>query len=392
MLSSLARAYPVLGLCGGYALVMFFNPVRLALADGFRCVGRYKRIWITFALLGFGNLVFQFVTFTPIRDWSDHDLDQIASLPHWYWPRFAEIWKETPLPALEGVAGIFDNATTTYPFSVVAAMFMLLNWRGLHGALVRALRKRYGFWGYLVYLILLLSALASLLKPIVFWQLPEWSGLVPAAGLLRVSATVDAAAFIFEYLLGVYIQVYLITVCLAWTKGVSFEEGELFRFAMRRFSYVLEWAGIVVAVSTLIVRLPLVLAYFTNIPGVLDYLPIARVLMSGLIIAFCSVQISLALHNETLIEAMSAHVYFAQKNAGRLAWLLLICGIYFYGIALCDAILRGAIGDRLGALFLWKFSFACVRGIVTGWLLASWVCLFRQCETGRIHREKWIQY
>ena len=29
---------------------------------------------------------------------------------------------------------------------------MLVNWRGLHGALVRALRKRYGFWGYLVYL------------------------------------------------------------------------------------------------------------------------------------------------------------------------------------------------------------------------------------------------
>jgi len=382
--------YSWLGLCGGYALVMFFNPVRRALGDGFRCLARYKRIWITFALLGFGYFVFQFVTFTPIRDWSDLDLDQIASLPHWYWPRFAEIWKETPLPALEGVAGIFDNATTTYPFSVVAAMFMLLNWRGLHGALVRALRKRYGFWGYLVYSILLLSALASLLKPIVFWQLPEWSGLVPAAGLLRVSATVDAAAFIFEYLLGVYIQVYLITVCLAWTKGVSFEEGELFRFAMRRFSYVLEWAGIVVAVSTLIVRLPLVLAYFTNIPGVLDYLPIARLLMSGLIIAFCSVQISLALHNETLIEAMRAHGQFVRQNARRLGWFLTICGVHFFAIMICDAILRSAIADRLGALFLWKFTFAFLRGIVTGWLLASWVCLFRQCENRRINQEKWI--
>ena len=50
-------------------------------------------------------------------------------------------------------------------------------------------------------------------------------------------------AFIFEYLFGVYIQVYLITVCLAWIKGLSFGEEDLFRFAMRRFSYVLEWAG-----------------------------------------------------------------------------------------------------------------------------------------------------
>src|SRR5204862_481259 len=60
--------YGLLGLGGGYALVMFFNPVRRALADGFRCAGRYKRIWITFALLGFGYFVFQFVTFTPVRD------------------------------------------------------------------------------------------------------------------------------------------------------------------------------------------------------------------------------------------------------------------------------------------------------------------------------------
>src|SRR4029450_9379289 len=288
------------------ACVMLFAPVRRALVDGLHCLRRYQRIWITFAVLGFGYFVFQFVIFTPIRHWADLELSQLNSLAQWAWPTLSEIWMETLLPALEGVAGIFDSATTTYPLSVIAAVLMVVNWRGLHGALVRALWKRYGFCGGLVYLILLLSALASLLKPIVFWRLPEWSGLVPAAELLRISASVDAIAFIFEYLLGVYIQVYLITVCLAWIKGVRFEEGELFRFAMRRCGSVLEWGGIVVAFSTLIVRLPLVLAYFTNIPGVLDYLPIARVLMSALIIVFCSVQISLTLHNETVVEAMRA--------------------------------------------------------------------------------------
>jgi len=392
MWQSVAFVYPLLGLCGGYALVMFFNPLRQPLGDGFRCIGRYKRIWLTFALLGFGYFVFQFATFTPIRNWADLDPNQVVSLPSWYWPRFVEIWRETPLPALEGVAGIFDNATTTYPLSIVAAVLMIINWRGLHGALLRALRKRYRLWSYFIYVILLLSALASLFKPIVFWRLPEWSGLVSAAGLLRISATVDTVAFIFEYLFGVYIQVYLITVCLAWIKGVSFEEGELFRFAMRRFSYVLEWAGIVVVVSTLVVRLPLLLAYFTNIPGVLDYLPIERVFMSGLIIAFCSVQISLALHNETLSDAIRAHGRFIRENAGRFAWFLIICGIHFLGIMICDAIARSAIADRLGALFIWKFIFACLRGIVTGWLLASWVCLFRQYESGRANQEKWIQY
>src|SRR3989440_4969187 len=337
MVSSLARAYPVLALCGGYALMMLFNPVRQALGDGFRCIGRYKRIWISFALLGFGYFVFQFATFTPIRNAADLDLNQVISFPNWYWPRFVEIWRETPLPALEGVAGIFDNATTTYPLSVLAAVFMIINWRGLHGALLRALWKRYRFWSYFIYLILLLSALASLFKPIVFWRLPEWGGLLPASGLLQISATVDAVAFIFEYLFGVYIQVYLITVCLAWVKGVSFEEGELLRFAMRRFSYVLEWAGIVVLISMLVVRLPLLLAYFMNIPDVLDYLPLQRAMMSGLIIAFCSVQISLALHNETLRAALRAHREFIRKNFDRLAWFLLICAIHFFFITVIDA-------------------------------------------------------
>src|SRR5437773_5268267 len=332
MLQNAPRLYPFLGLAVGYALLMLFNPVQPALRDGFRCVARFKRVWLAFAVLGFAYFVFQFATFTPIQTAADLDLVQITSLLDWRWPRFTEVWSETPLPALEGVAGIFDNATTTYPVSVIAAVLMITNWRGLHGALLRALRRRYRFWSYFIYLILLLSALASLFKPIVFWRLPKWGGLVPADGLLRISATVDAVAFIFEYLFGVYIQVYLITVCLAWVKGVSFEEGELFRFAMRRFSSVLKWAGIVVFVGTLIVRLPLLLAYFTNIPGVLDYLPMERALMSGLIIAFCSVQISLALHNERLGRAIHAHSQFVRQNGSLLGWFLIICGMHFFCI------------------------------------------------------------
>ena len=392
MLSSLPRVYPLLGLCGGYAIVMLFNPVREALRDGFRCIARFKRIWLTFVLLGFAYSVFQFSTFTPIQNLADLDLNQVTSLPSWYWPRLAEVWRETPLPALEGVAGIFDNATTTYPLSVVAAVLMVVNWRGLHGALVRALRKRYRFWSYFIYLILLLSALASLFKPIVFWRLPEWGGAVPAAGLLQISAIVDTVAFIFEYLFGVYVQVYLITVCLAWVKGVSFEEGELCRFAMRRFSYVLKWAGIVVLVSTLIVRMPLLLAYFMHIPNVLDYLPLERVVMSGLIIAFCSVQISLALHNETLSAAIRAHRQFIGANAHRVGWFLFICAMHFFFIMACDAIARAAITDRLAVLFLWKCIFVSLRGLITGWLLASWVCFFRQCETDRVDWESRVRY
>lgn len=391
MLSSIPRIYPLLGLVVGYLIVLFFNPIRLALRDGLRCILRFKRIWLTFVLLGFAYSVFQFATFTPLHGLADLDFSQVTAPGSWEWPAFVEIWREVPLPALEGVAGIFDNATTTYPLSVIAALLLLINWRGLHGALVRALSKRYRAWGYLIYFVVLIGALAALAKPIAFWRLPVWGAAEPAAQWLRISATVDAVAFIFEYLCGVYLQVYLITVCLAWIKGLSFGEQDLVGFAMRRFSYVLEWAGIVVIVGTLIVRVPLLLAYFMNVPDVLDYLPGERFIMSALIITFCSMQVSLVLHNETLPAAFHAHKEFVRTNLFRLGWFLLIAAIHYFFLITADAIVRGAIGDRAVGLIGWKLIYVCLRGLVTGWLLASWVCLFRQCETRRANQETWIQ-
>jgi len=385
-------AYPLLALSFGYSLVMLFNPVRLSLRDGFRCIIRFPRIWITFVVFGLGYSSFQFATFSPLNGSDQIDWNQLVSVPSWHWPHLVEIWQQTPLPTLESIAGLFDNATTTYPLSVIAAVLILFNWRGLHGALFGALRKRFHFGGLLIYLIVLVSALASLLKPIVFWRLPEWGGLVPAAGLLRVSATVDAVAFIFEYLFGVYVQVYLITVCFAWIRGLSFEEGALFRFAVRRFSFVLKWAGIVVLISTLLVRVPLLLAYFMNIPHVLDYLPSQRLAMCLFIICFASVQASLTLHNEGLGDAIRAHGRFLRRNWWKFGWFILICGIHFALLMACDAVATGAIADRLFALIIWKCLFVAVRGFITGWLLASWVCLFRHYETAAAGQERWIQY
>jgi hypothetical protein len=392
MFTGLSRVYPLIGFLVGYAILLFFNPVRLALRDGFRCLLRYKRVWLTFVLLGFAYFVFQISTFTTVQGMGDVDLTQITSLANWHWPTFLDVWREAPLPALEGVAGIFDNATTTYPLSAIAAVLMLMNWRGLHGALVRALQKRFRFLGYAIYLVLLFSAIAAILKPALYWALPIWGGQLPEAGVLQVSASIDAAAFIFEYLFGVYIQVYVITVCFAWIRGLSFEEGELFRFAMRRFSYVLEWAGIVVLISMLIVRVPLLLAYFMNIPDVLDYLPFERAIMCGLIIMFCSVQISLALHNETLRGAVRAHRHFVRTNLGRVGWFLLICLVHFFFLTVADAIVRGAIADRLIAKIAWECIFVLLRGFIIGWFLASWVCLFRRSKTGEVYQQTWIEY
>ena len=392
MLSAVPRVYPLLGMLAGYVLVMRANPVRIALRDGFRCILRFKRLWLVFALLALAYSAFQFAIFTPLQPTADLRLEQFAFWDSWHWPLFSQVWRESLLHTVESVAGIFDAVATTYPLSVLAALLLILNWRGLHRSLVRALRKQFGLGGWLIYLGVLLSALASLLKPLIYWQALGRAHFLSPAHFLQTSATVDTVAFVFEYLCAVYLQVYLITVCLAWIKGLHFREGALLRFAMRRFSFVLKWLGLILLASTGLLRLPLLVAYFRDVPGVLDYLPAGRCAMAALIFCFATMQISLVLHNESLREAFQAHWQFVRRHAFRFGWFLLICGLHYWFLALADTIIRAAATERPLALILWKLFYVLARAIVSGWLLASWVCLFRQCEIGRVNRETWIRY
>ncbi len=386
------RIFPLLGMLAGYLVLLGFSPVRIALRDGFRCVLRFKRLWLVFAVLALAYAAFQWSVFTPLGETSDYRLEQFAFWESWHWPGFLEVWRESLLHTAESVAGIFDAAATTYPLSVFAAVLLIANWRGLHRSLVRAVRKQFGRAGWLIYLGVLLGALASLVKPLIYWRMPEWIHLVSPARTLQVSAVVDTIAFIFEYLCAVYLQVYLITVSLAWIKGLHFGEEALLRFAMRRFSFVLKWLGLVVLASTLLLRVPLLVAYFREVPGVLDYLPIGRGVMAGLILCFGTMQISLVLHNESLREAFRAHFQFVRRHGLRFGWFVLLCAVHYWFLALADTTVRAAAVERPLALISWTVVFLLGRSLVTGWLLASWVCLYRQCEIGRVNKETWIRY
>src|SRR5256885_11382973 len=157
MIQNIPRVYPLFGLLAGYLLVMLTNPVRLALRDGFRCIARYERVWLTFALLGFAYFVFQFVTFSSVPRPSEIDFAEIIAIANWNWSPLADVWREVPLPTIESVAGIFDNATTTYPLSALAAVLFLVNWRGLHRTFFRALFKLFPWWSIPIYLVFLVS-------------------------------------------------------------------------------------------------------------------------------------------------------------------------------------------------------------------------------------------
>ena len=97
-LLALTRLYPIAGLLAGYLLVMLANPVRRALRDGFRCIARYERIWLTFALLGFAYFVFQFVTFSSVPSPSEIDFAEIIAFSNWNWSPLADVWRRSPAP------------------------------------------------------------------------------------------------------------------------------------------------------------------------------------------------------------------------------------------------------------------------------------------------------
>src|SRR5947209_18305279 len=111
MASGVPRLYVLVALGCGYLLLMFANPVRRALRDGLRCITRFERIWLTFLLLGLAYSAFQFLTFTPLHNAADLGVGQAFAVTQWNWPNLSQVWRDTPLPALEGLAGIFDNAT-----------------------------------------------------------------------------------------------------------------------------------------------------------------------------------------------------------------------------------------------------------------------------------------
>ena len=117
----------------GYVLLMLTNPVRASLRDGWRCVRRYPVLWQRLAWLGCANALFLLAVNLSFQmrgvavltwgrtAWHDHALWLSGSPDSLWWlppsairAGLAESW----LPALESIAGLFNNAVTTPRFAM----------------------------------------------------------------------------------------------------------------------------------------------------------------------------------------------------------------------------------------------------------------------------------
>lgn len=391
------------GAVAGYLILLTATPIRASLLDGFRCLRRYPILWGTLALFGFSYAVFQIGLRLlemqvlpegerPILQWS-----HAWFFPHAY--RLATA-KASILPAFESVAGIFNNLFTTFPFSAVAALLLLINWQGHHVVLNQALRRRFGPRGWLIYAGISVCAIAALVKPILLYAgLPTLGRCFPGVTLLPILAIVDWLSFLFEYLFGVCIQVYLILLIYVWVRGVNFTFAHLLDFAIRRFSSVMKWAAVVLILSSALIHLPLIfssLMPFSNLlasPRVILYVDhIARPLLVVFLISCSTLQATLTFHSESLRKAFRDHLRFLRKNAAPIVWFLLVAWIHFYIFHFLDSVLLRGLGDGTALGLLWQVTAPLIQAFIAAWLLASWVCVFKRADTGRSQDETWVAF
>lgn len=381
------------GLTAGGLLLAIFGPARAPLRDGLRAVERYPAIWLLPGAFGCCYALFQLGVRAAVRL-----LLPVAERPPFAWGRpwalpADQAWDafaDGVLPAAEGVAGIFNNVVTTYPVSAVAALLLLVNWGGHHRVLNRALRHRFGGWGWGFNLAIAVCALAAVGKPPLYCLLPVWGQQPMAAATLFWLMVTDWLSFLFEYLFGVCVQLYLILHVFVWVRGLNFTASHLLDFAIRRFSVVAKWAGVVLAASTLLIHLPLIFAHFpawrseTGVRLVLTYLDYgARPLLAVALVACCGLQIILTFHAESVGRALRDHTAFISRNWWTTSWLLGVAWLLSYALQVLNAWVLAGVGEGSGAGVLWQIGFPWLAGGVAGWLLAAWVCLYKRCEHGR---------
>lgn len=405
----------VFGAAAGYLLMMRTNPARASLRDGWRILRRFPQIWVVLGLFGAGYSAFEIglrAWFSSLQPAGESSLFIWSRAPfrpalEWFFGHADSLWylpagsarvagEAARLPALDAVAELFNNLVSTFPVAAVAGLLFLVNWRGKQGVLFHALRRRFGVGGWFLHLATIVCALAAFLKPALYLA----PGRVDPQLWIQWSPVVAWLAFLFEYLFGVYVQVGLLLLCYCWVRGVTFNMEKFQDFAVRRTSFVLRWALLVMALSSIFIDFPLILRNFTTFERwfprdveTIDFrVSMARIGIDGVLIAFAAVQITLAFHSESLRKSVASHFSFLRRNAWAFIWLLVIAYIHLYVVYFLQHLSLAASGEGSALWVALKLLWPWVSAIVGGWLLASWACLFKRADAGRLADEDWIQY
>lgn len=357
------------------------GPVRRAYANGWRCLWRHEALWKIPAAFAMAYAVFHVAADAFLRWRLEEEWPAWFTSPPPDFPALTLDQMPAALfPAAEMLAANFNCLAATFPISVVFGGLFLLNWRGAASELRRALTRRFGFRGWLLFAILVLCAVCALLKPLPLLFLPELGKHFPLREVLLAGTAVNALAFVFEYLLGTCVQLLLLLTAYGWVRGLHFPRQRVMHFAVRRLGFVIKWALVLIVATLAFIHLPLFIeVVFTGAPAALRVELFARPFLL-LVMLFCAtVQIHLALHNDSLRGALAANLRFLRRRGLLLATFLLtafgllltIKALEITGLAWLDGTLAGSA---------WAVALQILASAAGGWILAAWVCFYTSLD------------
>jgi hypothetical protein len=373
----------------GYLLLILCNPVARFFRDGLAIVNRHPRIWIWLAILSCSYSIFQAVIAWRLGEFHL----SLYDLVNWPTARAVDLnlaAQRCWLPALELLSGLFNQVVVSFPASGLAAILFLMNWGGAHFNLIAEARVRLGIWWMPVYLGVVICAFAAVAKPLfaisIHWLNQFFDGLF----LLRVGAVLDWLSFQFEYLFGLVVQIYLILLAFVWIRGIKSDPERVFALALRRTPHVAKWAGLMLLISALFIHLPLLISYlwigqFTDFTSAaVEYVDqTVRPLFAMVLIFFCSVQITLVLHNQTLQKALQEHANLMRTSWYRLLWFVIVAGLHLYAVCWVGEVALACYPNMSAPNVLASLLVSFAKGVVAAWLLTSWVCLYRDARRPR---------
>lgn len=362
-------------------LAVAVGPVRRAYANGWHCLLRHDAIWKIPAAFVLAYGLFHIILAALLRWRTGQGIpDLYTSPPPELFALALELLPGALLPSAEMLGADLNCLVATFPISAVFGALFVVNWRGTGSELRRTLCKRFGFAGWLLFGALIVCALCALFKPGLFLFLPEIDRLVePKAAQLTASA-INALAFVFEYLLGTAVQVFLVLTAYGWMRGLHFPRQRLMHFAVRRLGFVIKWALVFVVATLAFIHLPLfVEVIFTGAPATLRVELFARPVILLIMLLFATAPIRLALHNDSLRGALAANLRFLRRHGLVVAAFLLAASgalvtlksLEIAGLAWLD----GTVAGLAWALFMQVIAAAAGGGI-----LAAWVCFYTSLD------------
>lgn len=296
----------------------------------------------------------------------------------------------------EDVAGLFSNGFGTFPLSAIAAGALVFNWQTHRTVLNRSLSARHGKMGTCAFFLLMPCSVAAICKPLIYFALPTLQLTeAPPEVVFHCTIAIDALSLVFEYLLGITLQLWIILRCDLWIRGTNLREESTLDFVLRRLSAILRWAIVLVLITFVLVQLPLIAANLGLVPSELVFNWVenwARPLITLLMLGSCSVQAALAFHADRLRPALRHHAAWFKKNWVLACFFIVAALAHLAALNLALDGIKRSMGD---ALSFTNVAFLLVNGIKAFcfvWLLCSWVCFFRRTQRRIRPDEQLVRY